>query len=363
MTEHGNVYPRLTKPLLIRSISDDYEEAKKEWRMTGNVWRGAPHQHECGHLGQCLCGKNIVWHFEIENTHTDELQILGSSCIENWMVLRHLTEVKGMDIADVTDETIEHFLATAVNEIKAEWWFEQHGKIWNMMYDAVAEIDLRTNINPTKKKTWDSETRRYETVTTIRKRAKGKPNDPDYQMASVIWRWNHPDNQKNQQEKYGFPQDRLFEDVCILWSRVNMEKERIKLEDEERENRIASLKAKEIAATLRAEEQRRVQNEIFEKNCDFFGLPTFDVDNDSSNDWEKRFLRDMKSRIIRDLTLTNKQFQTLQGILTGEGPTATDRQLRYLAKLGVQFEGPLTKKKASDLIGQELARRAENAQE
>ena len=276
------------------------------------------------------------------------------------MVLRHLTEVKGMDIADVTDETIEHFLATAVNEIKAEWWFEQHGKIWNMMYDAVAEIDLRTNINPTKKKTWDSETRRYETVTTIRKRAKGKPNDPDYQMASVIWRWNHPDNPKNQQEKYGFPQDRLFEDVCILWSRVNMEKERIKLEDEERENRIASLKAKEIASRLRANERIAVENEIFAQNCDFYDLPSFDPKNDSSNDWELKFLIDMKAKIVNDRQLSEKQLSTLKGIVSGEGPEATYRQIQYLKKLGVtSVAGRITKKEASDLIGAALAKKAQ----
>ena len=32
-------YPRLTDRLLALSESDDYEEAKHEWRITGRVWR------------------------------------------------------------------------------------------------------------------------------------------------------------------------------------------------------------------------------------------------------------------------------------------------------------------------------------
>jgi hypothetical protein len=353
-----NRYARLTKPLLARSVSDDYEDAKKEWRMTGQVWRGPPpFEHPCGHTNQCLCGKNITWHFEVENTHTDELQIFGSSCIENWMVLRHLTEVKGMDIADITDEVIEEWLANAVNVIKAEWWFAEHGSLWNLMYDAVAEIDLRTNINQSGK-VWDAETRRYEKKINIRKRGKGKPGDLDYKMSSVIWRWNHPDNPKNQQEKYGWPQDALWRDICILYAQVGVEKERIKLEDDEREHRIENLAAKEVASRLRENERRAVEQEIFERNCEFYDLPLFDVD-EASNDWESKFLQDMKSRIQRDSQLSEKQISTLRGIVTGVGPVATDKQIRYLEKLGVEIpdEG-LTKKQASDLIGAALAERA-----
>ena len=359
MTEFGTRYARLTRPLLARSISDNYEEAKKEWRMTGNDWRGAPDNHPCNHVGQCLCGKNIVWHFEVENTNTEELQIFGSSCIENWMVLRHLTENKGMAIEDVTDEVIEEWLATAINEIKAEWWFKEHGNLWNMMYNAVAEIDLRTNINR-KGKFWDEETRRYEKKVVIRKRAKGKPGDPDYKMASVIWRWNHPDNPKNQQEKYGFPQDALWRDICILYGQVKLEKERILLEDEERERRIENLKAKEIASRLRANERIAVENEIFAQNCDFYDLPSFDPKNDSSNDWELKFLIDMKAKIVNDRQLSEKQLSTLKGIVSGEGPEATYRQIQYLKKLGVtSVAGRITKKEASDLIGAALAKKAQ----
>ena len=45
-------YARLTKPLLERSVSDNYEDAKREWRMTGLVWQGSPGDHACGHPNQ-----------------------------------------------------------------------------------------------------------------------------------------------------------------------------------------------------------------------------------------------------------------------------------------------------------------------
>ena len=37
--ETSHHYPALTRRLLDLSVSDDYEEAKKEWRITGRVWR------------------------------------------------------------------------------------------------------------------------------------------------------------------------------------------------------------------------------------------------------------------------------------------------------------------------------------
>ena len=75
-------YPRLTDRLLALSNSDDYEEAKHEWRITGRVWRLSKHQtydnsngiprevrqHPSNHPAKCLCGHPIVYHFEIENT-------------------------------------------------------------------------------------------------------------------------------------------------------------------------------------------------------------------------------------------------------------------------------------------------------
>ena len=352
-----NVYARLTKPLLERSISDDYDEAKKEWRMTGHIWKGEPPEHSCGHVGQCLCGKNIVWHFEIENTETEELQILGSSCIENWMVLRHLTEMvegfKGVDINTITDETIQDWLENAINIIKAEWWFKENGMLWNLMYDSVAEIDLRTNVYVTGRY-YDSKTKRHEDKTRIRKRASGQPGDFDYQMASVIWRWNHPDNKRNQQEKFGFPQDKLWADICILYGRVENEKKRIAHEDAEREDRISFLEAndarKRISQALRTENIENANAVTFEQNCEFYDIPVF-TPEEASNDWEVKFLRDMRTRIVNDGRMSDGQMEKLRGILLNEGPKASIKQIKYLRILGVsEIPEGLTKADASRMI-------------
>ena len=43
-----------------------------------------------------MCGHPIAWHFEVENTENNTLEILGSEHITNWMIIRHLRENKGI---------------------------------------------------------------------------------------------------------------------------------------------------------------------------------------------------------------------------------------------------------------------------
>ena len=73
-------YSRLTNKLLALSNSDDYEEAKKEWRITGEVWKESSSErtrsHVSGHPNSCLCGHDIVYHFEIENTEMELKKLL-----------------------------------------------------------------------------------------------------------------------------------------------------------------------------------------------------------------------------------------------------------------------------------------------
>lgn len=362
-----NTYARLTKPLLELSISDDYDEAKKEWRMTGNVWRGSPPRHPCNHINQCLCGKGIVWHFEIENTNTNRLEILGSSCIENWMVLRHLTEMKGMRIEDITDEVIEEWLTNAVNVIKAEWWFKEYGEVWNLMYETIKDIDPRVNVHR-KGRIYDTATNRYEYHRILRKRGKGTRGLPGYQMASIIWRWNHPDNPRRQQEKYGWPQEALFQDTILLYGQVNEHLERIKAEDEERENRIELIRknreegeklmrerrekqdAHALAQALREEKENEIKQETFLENCEWFGIEPFDISL-GKNDWEKRFLASIRSRIIAEKPLTENQMATFERIRGGIEAQATEKQKAYLRRLGLkEIPDGLTKAGASELI-------------
>ena len=90
-----STYAKITTPLLELSEAEDYEDAKLEWRITGNVWRdtaASVRDHPSNHPNHCLCGHNIVYHFEIENTMNKTKEIVGSTCIGNWMVLRHMSE-------------------------------------------------------------------------------------------------------------------------------------------------------------------------------------------------------------------------------------------------------------------------------
>ena len=48
------------------------------------------------------------------------------------------------------------------------------------------------------------------------KRGSGKMGDDDYQMSSIVWRWNHPNNPKNQQITRGYPNDKLWSDLIYF---------------------------------------------------------------------------------------------------------------------------------------------------
>ena len=42
-------------------------------------------------------------------------------------------------------------------------------------------------------------------------------------MASIVWRWNHPDNPRRQRDsKRGTPNDKLMEDLVLF--KINMQK-------------------------------------------------------------------------------------------------------------------------------------------
>ncbi len=47
----------------------------------------------------------------------------------------------------------------------------------------------------------------------LRKKASGKFASPYYKMASIVWRWNHPENTKRQIETRGYPNDNLMKDL------------------------------------------------------------------------------------------------------------------------------------------------------
>jgi len=331
----GN-YPRLTDKLLNLSVADDYEEAKKEWRVTGKVWRQAIQRngfqsrnqyilnHPSGHPNKCLCGHPIVYHFEIENTLNNTREIVGSSCVNNWMVLRHLSENEGVDINTITEKDIEEWKQQMVKSLIRDAWWEEHGEEFEEDFNRIKDMDLRINVNHTGKTYYDDTLELVRPITRIRKSSKGEKFSPEYQMASIVWRWNHPDNPKAQIHTRGFPNDRLLEDIGIFIMRLNNYVDKFKLEDKMLERRFEqlSLARKDGFKEWNSEVAR---NYTFLKNCEYFDLPIFDTN--LVRGWEHGFLTTIKRQIIEAKPLSEKQVQKLFEILT---PAEIERHRRHI---------------------------------
>lgn len=262
-------YPRLTAKLLDLSVADDYEEAKKEWRVTGKVWRQTIQRngfqprneyimnHPSGHPNHCLCGHPIVYHFEIENTQNNNLEIVGSSCVNNWMVLRHLSENKGIDINAITEKDIEEWKQQMVKSLICDAWWEEHGEEFEEDFNRIKDMDLRINVTHTGKKYYDDTLKLLRPITRIRKSSKGEKFSPEYQMASIVWRWNHPENPKAQINTTGFPNDRLMQDLALFYVNVLSDlKPKFDEYSQKRNNRIQYVKDRKERARIRREEER-----------------------------------------------------------------------------------------------------------
>ena len=120
------------------SVSDNWEEAKHEWRATGNVFNPKlselPEPHCNNHPNFCLCGHPIIWHYEIENTKNGTLEILGSIHISRYMAFKHLSEIKRISINAITEEKLdkwpEEVVKPAKAKLKAKIWWEKNGDEW-----------------------------------------------------------------------------------------------------------------------------------------------------------------------------------------------------------------------------------------
>ena len=126
----------LISNLIKLSVSDNWDDAKHEWRATGRVWyrsmryldttiQQLPAPHADNHPNYCVCGHPIAWHFEVENTENNTLEILGSEHITNWMIIRHLKENKGIPADAITEDKIIEWMKEAVKTMKAEWWWKE----------------------------------------------------------------------------------------------------------------------------------------------------------------------------------------------------------------------------------------------
>ena len=359
----------LKREMVALSIADNYNDAKHEWLATGQVWweeLGDIPDWANGHEHKCLCGHDIVYHFEIHNTETDIRECVGSDHINSYLILRAIREETGLEDDFITDKMIEEWINVRVQALKKKAWWKIHGEQFTTMFDSVKDLDLRINIRR-KGRYYDEQYRQYRDKTYIRKRADGDFGSPNYRMASIVWRWNHPENAKAQRGRLGFPNQRLFNDLMVFFYSIENAKAAIRKEDEKLAERLQHLKnfdeQQKLSRERELERRKRViakveaegNDPIFTEACEYYGVTTF-IPDEGKNSWERKFLRDIQSQMIGGRVLSERQIQRLWIILDhpqAEHEDATDRQKNYLIRLG--YEGDLdtiTKATASNEINQ-----------
>ena len=400
---------KLMANMVALSNADNYEEAKEEWIATGEVWHRRPdtldeeipswvNEHE----GKCLCGHRVVYHFKVRNTENGNEECVGSEHIGSYLILREIKERTGLDDADITDEMIQAWINERTKSMIATAWWDKSGEHFTQMFDKIKEADLRINVK-SKDQYWCWTDKKYKIRSRMLKRGSGKMGDDDYQMSSIVWRWNHPHNPKNQQTTRGYPNDKLWSDLIYfnamydLKHKARLDREDARLADltsknleqiahneklrEERQARFEERQRVEREERAKREEERKAleakhkaqakidnadtllrhrrtlndlsmfnNNEIneFKNMCDYYGLPVFDG-NYPISVWESGFLIDLRNRLARGSDLTPNQLSRLKSICTSE--PATPKQVEYLKSLG--YEGDLTtiaKRQASILI-------------
>jgi len=253
----------LKRKMVELSVADNYDEAKEEWIATGEVWwagnEEVPDWVANSQMGQgkCLCGHIVVYHFQITNTENGIVECVGSDHINTYLIMRAIAEDEGISVDAITDEKIQAWIDVRTKSMKAEAWWKANGEGFELMFDSVKEMDLFYNVRDTNKTYYDPETQWYDTEKVIRKRADGQFGSPDYKMASIVWRWNHPDNPKAQINTTGYPNDNLMKDLSLFYVMQAQYLPRFNEAKEKREKRIA-----ELAEARRIAEERREQARI-----------------------------------------------------------------------------------------------------
>ena len=358
---------RLKERMVELSNADNYDDAKHEWIATGKVWWDevgmVPPAYTNGHPYYCLCGHTITYHFEIHNTETDVRECVGSDHINSYLILRAIREETGLSDDQITDDMIEYWIQVRVDALKKNAWWNVHGDHFIEMFEAIRDMDLRVNVR-TDGWFYDYDLRMRRPKTYIRKRATGNFGEPGYKMASIVWRWNHPENTRNQSSTRGYPNQALWLDLMKFYLQLEEAEKKVESEDKMVADRVVMLKKhdEKQAAIKQAQIDRRekvvatvqeIQHEpAFQEACEYYGLEPF-VPEQGRDSWEENFLIDLKKKMTNGVVLTENQINKLNSIFTTEKTVAeaTQKQKNYLVKLG--YEGDLdniTKDEASNQI-------------
>ncbi len=359
----------LKRNMVALSVADNYDDAKHEWVATGNVWyrslRDDIPEWCAGHQDSCLCGHPVVYHFEIHNTETGHRDCVGSDHINSYLILREIQERTGLATQDITDKMIEEWIQVRVKTMIKNAWWDNNGEHFEKLFNEVKDFDLRVNVR-TVGQLYDFKYKMNVPKTKIRKAGSGDPGTTGYKMASIVWRWNHPDNPNCQRDSRGYPTEKLYQDLVIFNFRLKEVKEQLAKEEERLAERLIEIKEQEKAEAALKEQRLLRRNRIveglndqendpiFAEACDYYGVRVF-FPEEAQNNWEEGFLRDMKSRMLDRKALSDKQYEKLIGILSGENSwnsaEATEKQIAFLIRLGYEGEtATLNKGEASELI-------------
>lgn len=334
---------RLKQEMVRISKARTYEEAKHEWTATGEIWwdwnrDDTPSwvSESMNGRSKCLCGHKIVYHFEIYNEVTGFRECVGSDHINSYLILNEIKQRTGLTDEQITDAMIQEWIDVKIKSMKAEKWWEQFGEEFEQKFEAVREIDLRINVNE-KGTYWDNTLSCYRPRTTIRKRASGG------NMASIVWRWNHPDNRRNQQGVHGYPNKGLLNDLNEFYEMIEPLAKKMQDEDMAFKQRIILLN-KQRGTLL-----RRGNTEIINDMLELYAIENFhEYSTGYTNDWETKFFNDIKVILSKENPLSPKQLETLQELLI----PATEKQIQYLQALGFEGETNISKRQASNAINE-----------
>ena len=402
----GHWDKKLIANMVELSNADNYEEAKHEWIATGDVWWSGNSNERPSwvndHAGKCLCGHRVVYHFKILNTENGNEECVGSEHIGSYLILREIKERTGLKESEITDEMIQEWINERTQSMIQTAWWHTNGEHFTEMFDTIKEADLRINVK-SKDQYWCWTDKKYKIKSRVLKRGSGKLGEEGYQMSSIVWRWNHPHNPKNQQTTRGYPNDKLWNDLVYFHAMYLVEhKARLEAEDarlDKATNQQHERMARQEQERLQRQERQRLRREQYEREraerearyeqeekerkanllitnadkltqerqqlndlsmfnntevaefknmCDYYGLPVFDGDFPISI-WESSFLLDIRRRMASGRELSPNQLQTLKNICSSE--PATSKQVQYLENLGYEgsFDG-ITKRKASIMI-------------
>ena len=251
----------LIRKMLELSEADTWEEAKEEWKATGDVWWGSSNSApewvvNSGHRGQCLCGHRVVYHFRIVNMENGNEEVVGSDHITAYLVLRHLADERGVHISTLTEADADEWIKSHVADMKAEAWFAENGEMFNQYFEKVKLLDQQENakiVGWVYDRSLNRSVAKYKPI----KKGSGTFGHRNYQMASIVWRWNALENPKRQSLTRGYPNDKLWADLIYFANTCDAKLKRFNEQLAEQAER-----RREVARQRAESEERRRQQQI-----------------------------------------------------------------------------------------------------